>query len=48
MSETLMSEMQNQCAELKIRAERRGGELLAGMERHGQNSKLETWPEVAR
>ncbi len=26
-------EMQNRCAEIKIRAQRRGGELLAGMER---------------
>ena len=29
--------MQNKCAEIKIRAERRGGELLAGMELKTEN-----------
>src|SRR3990167_10037925 len=39
--------MQNRCAEIKLRAERRAGEILSEMEKqHGGGTKLESRPAI--
>jgi hypothetical protein len=39
-------EMQNWCAEIKIRAERRGGELLQDMDKHAGERPMENPSEA--